>query len=380
MRPSKWLVFIRPSLAGFDRPLTTAASRTFSRSEVEGYLESLLRRDSEAGINRLRDTAREVSKQLLLSEEFQALDKLIGSLLGTRDAKLETPTGQARKRGMPYDPDRLELFGSLFRELRSTAPPLRLAGSMSDAAKVNLAFFEAYFSNYIEGTKFPVEEAADIVFNGIIPKARPEDVHDILGTYRVVVDYSQMSRAPRDFAEFVSLMRSRHASIMELRTDKAPGALKTVPNSAGNTLFVKPDLVLGTLEKGFELYRGLESAFHRAVFMMFLVSEVHPFADGNGRVARIMMNAELVAGGEQKIIIPNVFRDDYLTSLKALSHTGRTDPFPRTLDFAQRYTAAIRWDEFDTARYELDATNGFLETNEADAKGLRLVLPKAANL
>lgn len=28
----------------------------------------------------------------------------------------------------------------------------------------NLSFFEAYFSNFIEGTEFEVEEAADIVF------------------------------------------------------------------------------------------------------------------------------------------------------------------------------------------------------------------------
>jgi fido (protein-threonine AMPylation protein) len=35
--------------------------------------------------------------------------------------------------------------------------------------------------------------------------------------------------------------------------------------------------------------------------MMFLISEVHPFADGNGRIARIMMNAELVAAGEERI-------------------------------------------------------------------------------
>ena len=60
----------------------------------------------------------------------------------------------------------------------------------------------------------------------------------------------------------------------------------------------------GTLARGFELHRSLPDAFQRAVFMMFLVSEVHPFLDGNGRVARIMMNAELVATGERRLIVP----------------------------------------------------------------------------
>jgi fido (protein-threonine AMPylation protein) len=33
---------------------------------------------------------------------------------------------------------------------------------------------------------------------------------------------------------------------------------------------------------------------------MFLISEAHPFNDGNARIARIMMNAELVAGGHSR--------------------------------------------------------------------------------
>jgi Fic family protein len=41
---------------------------------------------------------------------------------------------------------------------------------------------------------------------------------------------------------------------------------------------------------------------------MFLVAEVHPFSDGNGRLSRIMMNPELVAAGEQRIVVPTIYR------------------------------------------------------------------------
>jgi Fic family protein len=41
---------------------------------------------------------------------------------------------------------------------------------------------------------------------------------------------------------------------------------------------------------------------------MFLVAEVHAFSDGNGRLSRAMMNAELVSAGEQRIIVPPVYR------------------------------------------------------------------------
>ena len=68
---------------------------------------------------------------------------------------------------------------------------------------------------------------------------------------------------------------------------------------------------------------------------MFLVAEVHPFADGNGRLARVMMNAELIAGGQARIIIPTVYRDDYLGALRALSRSERAEVLPRMLDHAQ---------------------------------------------
>jgi hypothetical protein len=78
--------------------------------------------------------------------------------------------------------------------------------------------------------------------------------------------------------------------IMQRREDARPGEFKLVGNRAGNTVFVAPDLVPGTIDQGFDLYRSLESPFQRAVFAMFLVAEIHPFADGNGRIPRIMMN------------------------------------------------------------------------------------------
>jgi len=37
---------------------------------------------------------------------------------------------------------------------------------------------------------------------------------------------------------------------------------------------------------------------------MFLITEVHPFLDGNGRVARLFMNCELVSANQPRIIIP----------------------------------------------------------------------------
>jgi hypothetical protein len=347
-------------------------ARTFSKREIEERLDDILRHSGESALQRLRDEAREIAGTLGLADEFQRLDALIGSLLGTRDAELESPVGIARAAGLPYDPQRLDLFQRLFTELAGTAPVTRLARPTDGLA---LPFFEAYFSNFIEGTEFAVDEAADIVFKGHIPKGRPEDAHDVLGTWKVVSDQHEMSRLPRNYDELIDLLKSRHARIMEGRPDRGPGRFKEDPNRAGSTLFVAPGLVTGTLSKGFEIYRALACPLHRAIFMMFLIAEVHPFADGNGRAARIMMNAELVAAGENRIIVPTVYRNNYLMALKALLQNGITGALVRAMDFAQRYTAAIDFADLDRARSMLDKTHAFADPNEADRDGVRLVLP-----
>ena len=231
-----------------------------------------------------------------------------------------------------------------------------------------LAFHEAYFSNFIEGTEFTVEEAAEIVFDGVIPQERPGDAHDVLGTFRVVSDIAHLQRLPEDFESFRELLRRRHVTVMEARSDKTPGAFKATVNRAGETVFVAPELVEGTLERGFEFLQALDDPFQRAIFMMVLVSEVHPFADGNGRVARIMMNAELLARDQERIIIPTAYRTDYLGALKAFSHNAHTEPLIRMLDIAQGYVHRIDWSTLETARADLARTNAFAEGPDAKLK------------
>jgi fido (protein-threonine AMPylation protein) len=349
--------------------------RTLSPRELEERLDTLLRRSGQETFNKLRDDVRTLAPKLAMQDEADALDDLMGALLGTRDTHLVAPTARARQKGRPYDPERVALFEGLRKALRDYPPVSRVAKSRPPEGQATLAFFEAYFSNFIEGTEFAVEEAADIVFRGVIPNERPEDAHDVLGTFRTISDTADLSRLPTRVADMLEALRRRHAAIMESRVDKGPGRFKSLSNRAGATLFVAPDLVEGTLEQGFSLYRSLETPFSRAVFMMFLIAEVHPFADGNGRTARIMMNAELIAAGEERIVIPTVYRLNYLSALKALSQTGHPEALIRTLDYAQRWIGSVQWRALSETQRDLENCNAFIDPGRAEEEGLRLRMP-----
>ncbi|MEI8321307.1 MAG: Fic family protein [Alphaproteobacteria bacterium] len=351
-----------------------AIPRTLSKKELEEKLEELLRTRGIEALNSLREEALKISKTLELEKEYKILDGLIGTLLGTKSENLKSLSGLSRQAGFAYDPRRLHLFSHLRASLATIAPISRLSPHLSSEELVNLSFFEAYFSNFIEGTEFEVNEAVDIIFKGKIPLGRPADAHDILGTFKIVSNTADMSHIPHHFEDLVDILKIRHALIMEGRPDKIPGKFKEISNRAGSTTFVAPDLVLGTLKKGFEIYQSLDCPLHRAIFMMFLISEVHPFTDGNGRLARVMMNAELISKSEQRIIIPTVYRNNYLSALRALSLNEIAEPIIRVLDFAQKYTLSLNYKNFDNLKLLLEKTHAFLDPNEAEASGIRLVL------
>jgi hypothetical protein len=356
----------------------SGARRTVSRGEVELRLESILRSRGEAALNAIRDQARALIPALGAVREMAQLDAVIGALLRSRPAKnLRTQEGQARARGVPLDPERIERFDLLARTLPTVSSPLRADTVNDGPAFQSLSFFDAYFSNYIEGTEFEVEEARAIVFDGLIPAQRPADAHDVLGTYRLVGNAAWLNRAivgDRSGSSFLERLSEAHATLMAGRAEAGPGQWKTKPNQAGGTRFVEPELVPGTLLKGWEMVRGLRTPFQRAAMVMFILTEVHPFTDGNGRVARAFMNAELVSARERRIIIPTVYRDDYLGGLRALSRQDHPMPLILMLDQAQRFTASVRWEDYALALADLTAASAMLLPED----GVRLRIPRTA--
>jgi hypothetical protein len=321
-----------------------ADRRTLGAAAVEEWLDRFISRDFDGSIDRLRDDARAIATALELQAEFDRLDATIGALLGTRMAKLTSPAAIARAAKRPYDGARMDLFGLLAAELQRD--PVRVPAADPNTDSELQAFVETYFSNYIEGTEFAIEEAHDIVVNGRPLKYREDDSHDILGTYQAILGSKSSPLIPDSADAFVSQLKNWNRQVIESRRDKAPGEFKLEPNRAGNTWFVAPELVVGTLLKSYEMIMSAATPANRAALAMFAVAEIHPFADGNGRTARVAMNHFLTNAGLTRIIVPTVYRDDYIGALKAMSRENPA-PLPRMLARAARFS---RW--LDTSTKE----------------------------
>ena len=122
-----------------------------------------------------------------------------------------------------------------------------------------------------------------------------------------------MCKVPSDALSMLNLLKERHVVLLRARHTKNPGQFKEINNRAGNTTFVDWQLVSGTLKKGYEWYSLLRHPFAKAAYMMFLVSEVHPFLDGNGRTSRLVMEYVVRSLGLPTVIISD-FNDDVVTT------------------------------------------------------------------
>ena len=331
------------------------AIKSLGKEWVENELCKLLSKYGESELNQIRDLVKENAQTLQLMKEAKTLDGLIGGILTTSPIdNLDTPQAIAYANKEPYDTNRIKLFeafGDYLNQCQFNSSPFEYNAS----GWRNLSFFESYFSNYIEGTEFEIEEAEKIVFGKSMIDNRHKDSHDVLSVYDVVSDYTEMSTLPESAEELISLLKQRHAIILHERPVKSPGKLKTKANKAGDTVFVLPEHIKGTLTQAFPVYKALPNGLHRAIFMQFLTTECHPFDDGNGRLARIMMNAELVAVDQHKIIVPTVHRESYLNGLRQATRGGKFRTLTKVFAVLQSYTASINWHDYGDARTTLES-------------------------
>lgn len=338
----------------------TKEPKTLPIDAIESKLEGILLNGGEQALNDYRDKLRDTSELLEMDVEFQKINKIISALLSTHDSSaLQTPSAKATAIGEPFDQSRVELFEILFDHIKDRYFISRINRNRDEESFKLFSFFESYFSNYIEGTEFEIDEAKQIVDSGIPVPRRDEDSHDILGTFKVLSNRAEMHKTPGSIDELFGLLQHRHSILLEGRPHMNPGIFKTINNRAGMTEFVDHHYVKGTLTQGFKYYSALHDPLARAIFMMFMISEVHPFLDGNGRIARVMMNAELVHAEQSRIIVPTVFREDYILTLRKLTRHKDPAAFVDVMCKLHQFSDNLYGSDFAELKEYLAACNAY---------------------
>ncbi len=89
----------------------------------------------------------------------------------------------------------------------------------------------------------------------------------------------------------------------------------------------RSEIVVDAMTTLFELLQNETEASVRAVMGHWLIGYIHPYLDGNGRIARFFMNAMLASGGYPWTVVPVDKRETYMRALESASVDQDIMPF-----------------------------------------------------
>lgn len=186
-----------------------------------------------------------------------------------------------------------------------------------------------YSSNAIEGNSLTETETKIVLEDGITIGGKPlKDHYEAVG-HSEAFDLLYKLAKNREITEKDIL--SLHKLFYHLIDGKNAGRYRKQPVIiTGSTLEPPAPHEIKPLMQQFAVdLPELRKKHHPVEFASLLhirLATIHPFVDGNGRTARLVMNLALLQEGYPVTIIPPVLRGDYIEALKA-SNRGDNKPF-----------------------------------------------------
>lgn len=185
----------------------------------------------------------------------------------------------------------------------------------SEIKKFSIRF--TYDSQKIEGSKLTLRETADLIENKISPKQK--SLIDIKEAESHQTVFNEMLQYKKDMSLQVTLYW--HKRLFEATKPEIAGKIRNHQIMISGSKFVPafPAEIYPLLQEFSRWYSKNKIKIHPVelsalVHLKFVT--IHPFADGNGRISRLMMNFVLNKFGFPMFNIPYENRSSYYNALE----------------------------------------------------------------
>ena len=222
--------------------------------------------------------------------------------------------------------ERLEALKAALDEARPLPP--ETAKSLRKA----LALEYTYNSNAIEGNTLTLIETKVVVEDGLTIGGKSMREHLEAINHNEAISF--IEEAAKDNAPLDErTLKDIHSLVLKSIDSNNAGRWRTQNVFISGAKHVPPDAlhVLEQMEQFFHWCASDEarrlSTVERAARMHVDFVNIHPFIDGNGRTARLIMNLELLKDGYPLAIIQVDQRRDYYANLDLVATSGDYAPF-----------------------------------------------------
>jgi Fic family protein len=185
-----------------------------------------------------------------------------------------------------------------------------------------------YSSNAIEGNTLTLRETAEVIEHGITVGGKSLRDHlEAVDHYDAVLWMRELAATAKPIGEDV--VCELHRRIVARSQPGLAGVYSRLPRRIAGSPVVFPNPAkIPELMQEFAAWLKSAPAVPATAFEgHFRVTAIHPFSDGNGRTARLLMNLLLIREGYPPIAVRPEDRKSYLDALERGSLAGDLQPF-----------------------------------------------------
>lgn len=217
-----------------------------------------------------------------------------------------------------------------YRQKISSARPLAKEELKSLDQYFRIGF--TYSSNALEGNTLTLSETKILLEDGITVGGRPlRDCYEAVGHGAAYDFMLELARQPDLKITEDSIRKLHRLFYQKVDADQA-GLYRTVQVYISGTEYVPPSpedvpQLMRHLEDQIRSSRPALHPIELAAMAHKRLVDIHPFVDGNGRTARLLMNLILVNAGYGVVSVPPIRRNDYIDALSASRRLYDMEPF-----------------------------------------------------
>ena len=185
-----------------------------------------------------------------------------------------------------------------------------------------------YASNALEGNTLSLVETKVVLEDGITIGGKPlKDHYETVGHAKAFDEIIKVSQNKTFTEADIKLL---HKLFYEKIDNEKAGKYRTsqVIITGSDVELPKPEELDEKMHEFILQLPKLKAELHPveyAAMVHIIFVNIHPFADGNGRVARLLMNLALLQSGYNIVVIPPVVRADYISALQKTNSGNNTE-------------------------------------------------------
>jgi len=191
-----------------------------------------------------------------------------------------------------------------------------------------------YNSTAIEGNTFSLLETKVVLLDGITIGGKSVREHLEITNHKEAIDYIEELSVKKTTELNRTDIFNIHSLVLQSIDSKNSGKYRTVPvyvllSNGSKHSFCDPLKITDEMDIFFDwlFSEKKEHPVITAAEAHTRFVSIHPFIDGNGRTARLLMNLTLLQNGYVPAIIKNAERLKYLTAIEQWQNNGEKESF-----------------------------------------------------